>query len=239
MANPKISDLSLFAAIRQFSEPAAWAELEQLLGLGMGTTEARDGWTENDWARRDYQVMLMLEAARKCQIFGTLRCWVQLTIAFRARLRSGELVATGYAKPVELACERTNIPADNWRFLKLDFVNGAASGEGLEIVSVRINSVESQASRIPDKQHSPSQQERILATEARNKKLQLAAEEIWQKSWDTDKRVLKKEDVAKRLLQYTNANDLIRNTKASDGGELILESIVRRIRVPSKFRKPR
>ncbi len=90
MAIPKISDLSLLAAIRQFSEPAAWAELEQLLGLGVGTTEARDGWTENDWARRDYQVMLMLEVARKRPILGALLRWAQLNTAFRARPRSGE-----------------------------------------------------------------------------------------------------------------------------------------------------
>ncbi len=87
MAIPKMSDLSLLAAIRQFSEPAAWAELEQLLGLGVGTTEARDGWTENDWARRDYQVMLMLEGARKrpiegltalhrCDVLDTAFTWV-------------------------------------------------------------------------------------------------------------------------------------------------------------------
>ena len=61
MAIPNNAGVSLLAAIGKFSEPRAWAELEQLFGLGVDTTEARDGWTENDWARRDYQVLLMLE----------------------------------------------------------------------------------------------------------------------------------------------------------------------------------
>ncbi len=160
MAIPKISDLSLLAAIQRFSEPAAWAELELLLGLGVGTTEARAGWTENDWALRDFQVMLKLEVARKRQIEGVLRRWTQLTTAFRARLRSGELVATGYVKPRKLNDSRTAIPADKWQFLVLDFSNGTASGDGLEVVEILIDRAESQASRSPDKRvaHRPPTQ---------------------------------------------------------------------------------
>ena len=140
MAIPKMSDLSPLAAIRQFSEPAAWAELEQLLGLGEVTTKARDGWTENDWARHDFQVKLKVEAARLRPIegFKVLFCWGQLDTAFRARLRSGELVATGEVKPVKLAPERTAIPADRWRFLKIDYQKGIASGLGLEVVSILV-----------------------------------------------------------------------------------------------------
>ena len=140
MAIPGISGVSLLAAIGKFSEPTAWAELEQLFGLGVDNTEARDGWTENDWVRRDYQVMLMLEVARKRPIEGitALHRWTQLKTAFRARLRSGELVGTGYVKPVNLADSRMAIPSDKWRFLEPDFRDSTASGAGMEIVSILV-----------------------------------------------------------------------------------------------------
>ena len=144
MAIPNTSGLRLFAAIRKFSESSAWAELEELLGLGVATAGERASSTADDWARRDFQVMLKLEAARVRPTEGLTAWhrWIRLRIAFKARLQSGELVATGYVKPVELAHERTAIPSDKWRFLELDIRNGAARGEGLEIVSIIVSAAD-------------------------------------------------------------------------------------------------
>jgi len=163
MAIPKMSGLSLLAAIRKFSEPAAWAELEQLLGLGVDTAETCAGWSADDWVRHDFQVGLKLEVARlrPTDSVTAWHRWARLRTAFKAKLQSGELVATGYVKPPKLTDSRTAVPADKWRFLELDFRNGAAAGEGLEIVSVLIDRAESQASRSPDKRvaHRPPTQQ--------------------------------------------------------------------------------
>ncbi len=159
MAIPDMSGVSLLAAVRQFSEPVAWAEFELLLGLGGGDAEARAGWNADDWARHDFQIVLKLEVARKqpTEYINAWVRWARLRLAFKKRLQSGELVATGYVKPVKLTDSRTVVPADKWRFLELDFQNGAAAGKGLEIVSVLIDRAESQASRSPDKRvaHRP------------------------------------------------------------------------------------
>ena len=144
MAIPKMSGVSLLTAIRQFSDPVDWAVFELLLGLKGGDAEARAGWTEEEWALHDSQVKLKLEAARHRLIVGPpgLHLWDQLKTAFRTRLRSGELVATGYVKPRKLNDSRTAIPADKWQFLVLDFSNGTASGDGLEVVEILIDRAE-------------------------------------------------------------------------------------------------
>ena len=155
MAIPDMSGVSLLAAIRQFSDPVAWAELELLLGLDI--TEARDGWSADDWVRHDSKVGLKLELvldeglpgrvaqlgiARLLTTDYVTASWVRLRSVFEAKLQSGELAATGYIKPVKLTDSRAAVPADKWRFLELDFRNGAASGEGLEIISILIDRAE-------------------------------------------------------------------------------------------------
>ncbi len=152
MAIPDMSGVSPLAAIRQFSDPEAWAKFEQLLGLEVVTAEERASWNADDWARRDYQMALMLQSARlrPAEHVTALHSWAQLRNAFKARLQSGELVATGYVKPVELTDRPTAIPTDKWRFLKLDYLNGSASGEGLEIVSILIYRAEPQEISGPD-----------------------------------------------------------------------------------------
>ncbi len=159
MATSDMSGVSLLTAIRQFSDPVAWAEFELLLGLGGGDTEARAGWNADDWKRHDFQVSLSLEGVRlrSTEHIITWHRWARLRLAFKKRLQSGELVATGYIKPVKLTDSRMAVPADKWRFLELDFWNEAAAGEGLEIVSVLIDRAEFQASRSPDERvaHRP------------------------------------------------------------------------------------
>ncbi len=138
--------LPLLAAIRQFSVSVAWTEFERLLELDASAKD-RARWDASDWARHDFRVILELDAARHQPVesIHALHRWAQLKTAFRARLQSGELVATGYVKPVRVGDGRIAIPADKWRFLRPDFRNSSAVGEGLEVVSVLVNRAESQA----------------------------------------------------------------------------------------------
>ncbi len=140
MSIPDMSGVPPLAAIRQFSDPVAWAEFELLLGLEGGDAEARAGWNTEEWARYDFQIVLKLEVARKklSEYLHAWHRWARLRLAFKKRLQSGELVATGYVKPVKVPDSRITIPADKWRFLEMEFRNGAASGEGLEIVSILV-----------------------------------------------------------------------------------------------------
>ena len=88
-------------------------------------------------------------------------------------------------------------------------------------------------------QKTKQQTARKLDTNKRNDNLQVAATKIWKECWNTNQRVLKKEDVAQKLLKHPNANDLCRSTRASDGDKLTRDSIVRRIRMPAQFLKRR
>ncbi len=146
METTNAAGLPLLAAIRKFSDQVAWAEFERLLRLD-ASAEERAGWNASDWARHDFQVSLKLDAARKRLSEGVpaMNRWAQLKTAFRARLQSGKLVATGYVKPVGVGDGPIAIPADKWRFLRPDFRNSSAVGEGLEVVSVLVNRAESQA----------------------------------------------------------------------------------------------
>ena len=131
--------MPLLAAIRHFSDLVAWTEFERLLELD-ASAEERAGWNASDWARHDFQVSLKLDVARQRLSEGlpAMHRWAQLRTAFRARLQSGELVATGYVKPVRVGDGRIAIPADKWRFLQPDFRNSSAVGEGLKIVDVLV-----------------------------------------------------------------------------------------------------
>ncbi len=140
MTIPDMSGVSLLVAIRQFSDLVAWAEFELLLRLEGGDAEARAGWNADDWVYYDLEIALKLEVVRKkpTEYIHAWDRWARLRAAFKKRLQSGELVATGYVKPVKVTESRRTIPADKWRFLEMDFRNGAASGEGLEFVSILV-----------------------------------------------------------------------------------------------------
>ena len=136
--------LPLFPAIRTFSNPAAWAELENLLSVKVDPAE-KGRWTPNDWAKHDFRIKLPLGLALpgsgnavRLKNLQALNRWANLKIAFRERLQSGELVARGYVKPAKIDDDRTAIAPDKWGFLEPDFRDSAASGGGLEIIAIRV-----------------------------------------------------------------------------------------------------
>ncbi len=136
--------LPLFEAVRTYSDPARWATLESLLPIELDPPD-RDKWTPHDWQRHDFKIMLQLgfvlrgqSSAFRTKNFDAWLQWGALSTAFLKRLQSGDLVATGYVKPVELDDSRKTIPADKWAFLKLDFQHSAASGGGTEIIAIRV-----------------------------------------------------------------------------------------------------
>jgi hypothetical protein len=48
----------------------------------------------------------------------------------------GELVASGYVKPLTPNAERVTIPPNKWRLLSVDFENSTAKGHGLFLVDI-------------------------------------------------------------------------------------------------------
>lgn len=67
------------------------------------------------------------------------RAFNKLFWAFMERLRSGELLATGYQAGADLTQEKTiKIPADLWHVLKPNLPHSTASGGGYELVIVRV-----------------------------------------------------------------------------------------------------
>ncbi len=146
--------LPLFPAIRTFSDPAAWAELEELLAVKVNLGE-KDGWTAREWARHDFRMMLPLglaplgsDSPAGLKNLQALNRWARLKTAFRERLQSGELVATGYVKPVTHDDRRIVIDPDMWGFLEPDFRDSTASGGGMEVIHVAVHPPGSEASAI-------------------------------------------------------------------------------------------
>jgi len=54
------------------------------------------------------------------------------------RLRSGELIATGMRKPIELTSTRTRLQRELWRVLKPNIRNSSASGGGLTVLDILV-----------------------------------------------------------------------------------------------------
>ncbi len=146
--------LRLFPAIRTFSDPAAWAELEELLDVKENPGE-KAGWTAQEWVRYDFRMKLPLglaplgsDSPAGLKNLQALNRWARLKTAFRERLQSGELVATGYVKPVTHDDRRIVIDPDMWGFLEPDFRDSTASGGGMEVVHVAVHPPGSEASAI-------------------------------------------------------------------------------------------
>ena len=146
--------LPLFPAIRTFSDPAAWAALEKLLDVKENPGE-KAGWTAQEWARYDIRMMLPLGLAfpdsaspASLKNLQAWHRWVILRTGFHTRLQSGELVATGYVKPVKHDDRRIVIDPDMWGFLEPDFRDSTASGGGMEIIHVAVHPPGSEASAI-------------------------------------------------------------------------------------------
>ncbi len=153
--------LPLFPAIRTFSDPAAWAELEELLAVKVNQGE-KDGWAAQEWARHDLRMMLPLglafpdsDSPARLKNLQAWHRWVILRTAFHKRLQSGELVARGYVKPAKIDDRRAAIASDKWGFLEPDFRDSAASGGGLEIVDVLVYPAESADVSQPRVSHAP------------------------------------------------------------------------------------
>lgn len=146
--------LPLFPAIRTFSDPVAWAELENLLSVKVDPAE-KGRWTPNDWAKHDFSIKLPLGlalpgsgSAVRLKHLQDWHRWVKLRTGFHKRLQSGELVATGYVKPVKHDDHRIVIDPDMWGFLEPDFRDSTASGGGMEVIHVAVHPPGSEASAI-------------------------------------------------------------------------------------------
>ena len=155
-------DLPLFEAIRTYSDSTGWAELGSLLAV-KGDSAEKDGWSAQDWAIYDLRIKLPLGLAfpgsDSPALFRNVPAWhrwVRLRTAFHQQLQSGDLVATGYVKPVELDDSRKTIPADKWAFLELDFQRSAASGGGTEIIAIRVSRAVSTGGSPPETSPVPA-----------------------------------------------------------------------------------
>jgi hypothetical protein len=78
---------------------------------------------------------------------------------------------------------------------------------------------------------SYARQKSLATTTARNTQIQEAAEDLWRKANENGVQLTKWE-VAKQLLDNTDAHSLCRDLKNRAGGVLSLESLVRLISVP-------
>jgi hypothetical protein len=70
------------------------------------------------------------------------QAWRELQQHFLRRLRSGELVATGYEEPLSLGSERSPVSADVWRSLRPNFKNPTAAGAGLKLTGILVHTAE-------------------------------------------------------------------------------------------------
>ncbi len=138
--------LPLFTAIRTLSDPAAWAELENLLSVNVDPAE-KAKWSPHDWAKHDYRMKTLLGLAypgfggrHSSKFLPAWHHWLRLTPAIRRRLQSGELVATGYVElaapgyvePVKSGDPPIVILPDMWATLMLDFGDSTASSGAMK-----------------------------------------------------------------------------------------------------------
>jgi hypothetical protein len=139
--------LTLLDAIRRCSNIDLWTEFEEVIGLP--STKGPTTWNDNDQDAYRFRLELRLKAIQErtrlqAQTRGdieALHLWAKLRKEFLSRLRSGSLVATGYAEPVQQDSKHISIPADKWHLLQLDFLNARAGYESLQFVDVRVSEV--------------------------------------------------------------------------------------------------
>jgi hypothetical protein len=89
------------------------------------------GWGAAEQARHDNHLLDRRDQA-----------WRELQRDFLGRLRSGELVATGYEEPLSLGSERRPVPAALWRSLRPNFKNSTATGAGLKLTGILVQTAE-------------------------------------------------------------------------------------------------
>jgi hypothetical protein len=132
--------LPLSDAIRRFADPDKWRRYDQAATAAGGRVRTRlmsvggepiAGWGAAEQARHDNHLLDRRDQA-----------WRELQQDFLGRLRSGELVATGYEEPLSLGIERRPVPADVWRSLRPNFKNSTATGAGLKLTGILVHTAE-------------------------------------------------------------------------------------------------
>jgi hypothetical protein len=132
--------LPLSGAIRRFADPDKWRRYDQAATAARGRVRTRlmyvggepiAGWGAAEQARHDNHLLDRRDQA-----------WRELQQDFLGRLRSGELVATGYEEPLSLGIERRPVPADVWRSLRPNFKNSTATGAGLKLTGILVHTAE-------------------------------------------------------------------------------------------------
>jgi len=118
-------------ALREFSGPDEWEELERL-----GAT-MRSAFNEKMEAilKRDFSID-QSKSIRYWNAYSELDR--RLTSELLERLKSGELTATGYFKGQPPQAGISLIPSQLWESLKPSFFKSTASGGGVEIVGIRV-----------------------------------------------------------------------------------------------------
>ncbi len=132
--------LPLSDAIRRFADPDQWRRYDQAATAARGRVRTRlmyvggepiAGWGAAEQARHDNHLLDRRD-----------RAWRELQRDFLGRLRSGELVATGFEEPLSLSSERRPVPADVWRSLRPNFKNSTATGAGLRLAGILVQTAE-------------------------------------------------------------------------------------------------
>ena len=125
--------LPLREALEAFSDPERWAAYRRLpsggglLVVHSPYVDGPDAEIANAAARQQHAARREKQAA-----------WRRLVEAFVARLRAGELVASGVVVPLRVDNPRVAIPAGRWRVLQPDFRRSAAKGGGLEVIDILV-----------------------------------------------------------------------------------------------------
>ncbi len=128
--------LPLSDAIRRFADPDQWRRYDQAATAARGRVRTRlmyvggepiAGWGAAEQARHDNHLL-----DRRDQT------WRELQQDFLGRLRSGELIATGYEEPLSLGSERKLVPVDLWRALRPNFEKSTATGAGLKLSGILV-----------------------------------------------------------------------------------------------------
>jgi hypothetical protein len=89
------------------------------------------GWGAAEQARHDNHLLDRRDQA-----------WRELQWDFLGRLRSGALVATAYEEPLSLGSERRPVPVDLWSSLRPHFKTSTATGGGLKLTGVLVQTAE-------------------------------------------------------------------------------------------------
>ena len=117
--------MSLYEALREYSDPDMWQEYERLKSRDVKSTVLALGEPPSPEERERWWFQ-HLETA--------------LTEAFKAKLEAGELIATGFDNKVPVDAGPQQIPQEAWSILECDFENSSAAGDGVSILGIRVHS---------------------------------------------------------------------------------------------------